>query len=312
MKKFLLSLIGMAAITLSASALSYTVDPAPQTVLPKSYGNWASMSFTFNFDVAPTVGSASGVKLWKNAVNDTEVLVDDSWQTSTSNGGKTVTVYGMDWDGYTCMFQCFDTNYYLVVPASVFGTDEDIVIEYYGLNAPAPANPLTLVTADPAPNTVLPQNSYSMVNMTFNLTFDRALASVNTLNIALRESNPDNGFEIDPMNEWNATLSGDKTSVNIWGSDYDGFTDYFFARDITYYLVIPAGAIVAADDATNEEAIVLEYYGKEQLTAIEGIGTANVTEVGRYSIDGKRVDANHSGVVIVKMSDGSTMKMVVR
>lgn len=37
----------------------------------------------------------------------------------------------------------------------------------------------------------------------------------------------------------------------------------------------------------------------------------NAHEVARYSIDGKRVDASHSGIAIVKMSDGTARKILV-
>ena len=312
MKKTLLSMVVMATMGLAAMAQTYSVEPAANTVLPKAYSNWASMSFIFNFDQPVTVGDVASVKLMKDdPTTGTEITPDDQWYATTDNNGKTVTVWGADYDGYTCTFNCEDANYYLVIPAGVL-TEDEIVIEYYGQNAPAPAEPLMLVGGDPAPNTVLPQNSYHMVNMSFTLTFNQALTSVDPLRVSLRESDPANGFEIDPMDAWYANLSGDKMSVTLWGSDYDGFTDYFYARDITYYLVIPAGAIVAGD-VTNTEDIVIEYYGeKVPTTAIDAVKQGGATEVARYNINGQRVGADHTGVVIVRMSDGSSVKMMVR
>ena len=313
MKKHLLSMVALATMGLAAMAQTYSVEPAANTVLPKTYSNWASMSFTFNFDQAVTVGDATSVKLMKDdPATGTEIAPDDQWNATTSNGGKTVTLWGADYDGFTCSFACEDANYYLVVPAGVL-TEDEIVVEYYGMNAPQPAEPLMVVGGDPEPNTVLPKQYSSMVNMTFTLTFNQALTSVDPANVELRESDPATGFVIDPMDAWNATLSGDKMSVTLWGSDYDGFTDYFFARDITYYLVIPAGAIQAGD-VTNDEAIVIEYYGENVpgTTAIEGIDANGATEVARYSINGQRVSAGQTGVVIVRMSDGSSRKLIVR
>ena len=220
-------------------------------------------------------------------------------------------MWGADYDGFTCYFACEDANYYLVIPAGVL-TEDEIVVEYYGMNAPAPAEPLMVVGGDPEPNSVLPKLYSTMVSMSFTLTFNQALTSVNPQNVELRESDPETGFVIDPMDEWQANISSDKMSVTLWGSDYDGYTDYFNARDITYYLVIPAGAIVAGD-ATNVEDIVIEYYGETvPATAIEGINANGATEVARYNINGQRVDASHTGVVIVRMSDGSSIKMIVR
>lgn len=45
-------------------------------------------------------------------------------------------------------------------------------------------------------------------------------------------------------------------------------------------------------------------------TSVANIGGDNAREVARYSIDGKRVDASHHGVTIVKMSDGTAKKIV--
>ena len=45
-------------------------------------------------------------------------------------------------------------------------------------------------------------------------------------------------------------------------------------------------------------------------TSVANIGDDNAHEVARYSIDGKRVDASHRGVTIIKMSDGTARKVI--
>ena len=311
MKKFLLSLVALATMGLAAMAQSYSVEPAANTVLPKVYSNYATMSFTFNFDQAVTVGDVTGVKLIKDdGITCVEIDPDDEWKSTISNGGKTVTIWGADYDGYTCTFYCEDVKYYLIVPAGVL-TEEQIEIVYYGMNAPVVSDPLEVVGGSPEPNGVLPQTSNRMVNMSFTLEFNQMLTGVNASNVTLREEDPENGFIIEPMDVWVASISNDKMSVNLWGSDYDGYTDYFFARDIAYYLTIPAGAIITGR-ATNEEDIVITYYGATPHTAIDNVNAKGVTEVARYNINGQRVAAGQTGVVLVKMSDGSSMKMIVR
>ena len=311
MKKMLLLLVALATMGLAAMAQSYSVEPAANTVLPKVYSNYATMSFTFNFDQAVTVGDVSSVKLMKDdPVTGSVISPDDDWYANTSNSGKTVTIWGADYDGFTCSFACEDANYYLVVPAGVL-TEDEIVVEYYGMNAPVVTEPLQVVGGDPEPNSVLPQTSNRMVNMSFTLEFNQMLTGVNASNVTLREEDPENGFIIEPMSMWIATISNDKMSVNLWGSDYDGYTDYFFARDIAYYLTIPAGSILTGR-ATNEEDIVITYYGAETFVGIDQVNAKGATEVARYNINGQRVAADQTGVVIVKMSDGSSMKMIVR
>lgn len=43
---------------------------------------------------------------------------------------------------------------------------------------------------------------------------------------------------------------------------------------------------------------------------VANIGSDNAREVARYSIDGKRVDASHHGVTIIRMSDGTARKVL--
>lgn len=45
-------------------------------------------------------------------------------------------------------------------------------------------------------------------------------------------------------------------------------------------------------------------------SSVANVGSDNAHEVARYSLDGKRVDANHRGVAIVKMSDGTAKKVI--
>ena len=45
-------------------------------------------------------------------------------------------------------------------------------------------------------------------------------------------------------------------------------------------------------------------------SSVANVGSDNAHEVARYSIDGKRVDTNHRGVTIVKMSDGTARKVL--
>ncbi len=47
-------------------------------------------------------------------------------------------------------------------------------------------------------------------------------------------------------------------------------------------------------------------------TSVATIDADKAHEVARYSIDGKRVDANHHGVTIIRMSDGTSRKVFVK
>lgn len=45
-------------------------------------------------------------------------------------------------------------------------------------------------------------------------------------------------------------------------------------------------------------------------TSVANVGSDNAREVARYSIDGKRVNASHRGVTIIKLSDGTAKKVI--
>ncbi len=46
-------------------------------------------------------------------------------------------------------------------------------------------------------------------------------------------------------------------------------------------------------------------------SSVANVGKDNAREVARYSIDGKRVDSNATGIVIIKMSDGTAKKVIL-
>lgn len=47
-------------------------------------------------------------------------------------------------------------------------------------------------------------------------------------------------------------------------------------------------------------------------TGIKNITTNGAVEVARFSADGKRISAPQKGINIIRMSDGSTRKVVVK
>lgn len=69
------------------------------------------------------------------------------------------------------------------------------------------------------------------------------------------------------------------------------------------------------DEAGNwQEQVVSPAFRIDNLaySSVANIGDGNAHEVVRYSIDGKRVDASHHGVTIIRMSDGTAKKVLVK
>lgn len=67
------------------------------------------------------------------------------------------------------------------------------------------------------------------------------------------------------------------------------------------------------DEAGNwQEQVVSPAFRIDNLaySSVANIGDGNAHEVARYSLDGKRVNASHQGVTIIRMSDGTAKKVI--
>lgn len=117
---------------------------------------------------------------------------------------------------------------------------------------------------------------------------------------------------VNPDDGWHAVKDDAKT-LRIWGSDYDGYTFQYKIEDSDYYMVIPAGVVKNAAGETNEQ-IVISYKGSTTPSGITApqTETGNATVVARYDLAGHLLSAPRKGVNIVKMSDGTVRKEIVK
>ncbi len=73
--------------------------------------------------------------------------------------------------------------------------------------------------------------------------------------------------------------------------------------------------IRVTDTAGNwQEQIISPAFRIDDLaySSVASVGSSNAHEVARYNLAGQRVDANATGVVIIKMSDGTARKVLVK
>ena len=88
--------------------------------------------------------------------------------------------------------------------------------------------------------------------------------------------------------------------AGVTGQAYQGWFDLKFRLE---------------DAAGNwQEQVVSPAFRIDNLaySSVATIGSGDAHEMARYSIDGKRVDASHQGVTIIKMSDGTARKVLVK
>lgn len=282
--------------------------PADGTVL----GKYADMKveLTFGSDVS-IVNYNPEVFLRKGSELSGAIIESDyQWRVSSA-GSKSVRVWSDDGDGYTQSFSPEqDTEYYLIIPAGIVKSangdlNERIVIKWVGPAAPKPFIPVS----------VTPENGSTLssgyFDMKFLITFDEDITIIDFgPNAHLRESDPATGKEIQPDISWKATKEDEKT-LNLWAADYDYCVQSFMVNDnLTYYMTIPAGIVRNAAGDKNEE-IVIELKGKT--SGIEGIGTDNdIKAVEHFDIHGRKVSEGAKGMHIVRMSDGSVRKVIVK
>lgn len=285
-----------------------SITPADGTVL----GKYAEMKVEIEFGSEVTiVNAAPEVYLRKGSELSGAIIGSDAGWKVTSAGNNAIRVWSDDGDGYTQTFTTEqDAEYYLIIPAGIARSadgslNERIVVKWVG---PAAPKPLEVVSVTPADGSVLAPGYF---DMKFLITFADDITIIDYGPDAhLREGNSVDGKEISPDLGWKATKDNDNT-LNLWASDYDSCVQSFKVNDaIVYYMTIPAGIVRNAAGDKNEE-IVIELKG-----ATSGIADINadsdIVAVEHYDVAGRVISADSKGLHIVKMSDGSVRKVVVK
>ena len=148
----------------------------------------------------------------------------------------------------------------------------------------------------------------------FTINFDEPVTVVKANpNVTLRRDNVLFANSFTPDQSWVTVLSSDKKSLTLWASDYDSFTqDYKFEDDHAYFIVIPPGVVKNAAGDLNER-IVIKLLGAT-LADVKAptTETGSKTVVARYNMQGQKINAPQPGINIVKYSDGTTQKILVK
>lgn len=292
------------------STFAYTsISPADGTVL----GAWGEMVVNIEFDSDITiVKSTPDVFLRKGTEMSGAVIEPDmGWSAVTGDNKKTLRIWGSDYDGFIQTFKTDEgAEYYLIVPAGVVKNsagdlNERIVINWHG---PAVPKDLVVESTNPADGAEI-KPGYT--DMAFEVTFADDITIIDYgPDATLRQGDAATGKEIEPDDNWKAIKEGANT-LRIWGSDYDGFLQSFKVEEgVTYYMTIPAGIVKNAAGEKNGE-IVISFVGKSA-SGIDGIASDRAIETGRFDLNGRKVGEGHKGIVVIRMSDGSARKMIVK
>ena len=147
----------------------------------------------------------------------------------------------------------------------------------------------------------------------FEILFDEPITLVNEApEVGLRVSAPYNAAA-DFCEGWKALVSNNK--LTVFAYDMDGFTMGFATQPATaYYVTIPAGIVKNAAGDLNEH-ILLGYVGNgtnEVLPVETTVFKGDRKAVANYNLNGQQTSRQKKGIQIVRYSDGSTRKVLVK
>ena len=122
------------------------------------------------------------------------------------------------------------------------------------------------------------------------------------------------GNLLEPDDEWYVTRQSDKKTVRVWAADYDSYLQSFSGSpEDKFVFVIPAGIVKNAAGDMNE-LILVRVNGYDPASGIAHIdmSSTDAPDAARFNISGVKIGKTQKGIAIIKMSDGSVKKVLVK
>lgn len=206
------------------------------------------------------------------------------------------------YEDYDMPFYNSNSSAILYVPKGSKSAYQATEWSYY--NIVEQALPLEVVSTNPMSG----DEAEHYQTFSFEVTFNQP--------VTVAQNNPDvkiyvgeigSSETLSPLDSWYATMNNE-TTLHVWGSDYDGFVDYFTSdSEKTYYIVIPAG-VVTCEAGSNEEIIIIL---NPKNTAIDTLSSdSNATIEAIYNINGQQMSEMQKGINIVRFNDGTVKKIM--
>ncbi len=264
------------------------------------------VTFDLTFSDAVKINSqaiVNEVKLYEGELNGTEIEPEfGNWSASMSSDKKTLSIFSLDeyGEGLMMMQPKEETKYYLVVPANIVVTDKNLGNEAITIviNGPEKQEPeQESVTSDPMDKSTI--GTLNNIVITFETT-ETVTSNASAGNINVYSKNSDVVLTT-------ATVVADE-ALNA------NQIKLALAQPITtngiYIVKVPAGYFLKGDKPCL--AFELTY----KVDSVLGINDAT-TIMGkkvmqRMTVDGKVIDQPVKGVNILKLSDGTIVKVLVK
>lgn len=214
------------------------------------------------------------------------------------------------YEDYDVAFYGIGSGAKLYVPKGASQSYKDKSWSDYFTIEELPTGLFSPVSTDPATGAKL--GKYAPLS--FKITFDRAVSVTNDApDVSVRKTSLLYSNLFTPDDSWKVNLSSDKKSITVWASDYDGYTESFnFDTSDIYYLTVPASIVKDADGNVNDRIVLT--FNQPTTTAVESVATATTKgePVERFNLSGQKLSAPQHGVNIVRYSDGTTRKVIVK
>ena len=173
-------------------------------------------------------------------------------------------------------YEDYDDPFYnvsgtLYVPKGAKAAYQEAGYHYYFTIVEGDAGTILPVATSPADGDVI-KNATGYVPMAVTLTFDEPveLLQPNPL-VHIRTNYLYNAGDIQPDNQWVASLSDDQKTLTVFGADMDGFTCQFKAQQETdYYFSLPAGMVKNAAGDQSEHIFIRFNYEQGEAPAVPG------------------------------------------
>ncbi|MBQ9651918.1 MAG: Ig-like domain-containing protein [Prevotella sp.] len=257
------------------------------------------------------VDDAPAIEFRKNA-EDGEIVPTPSWHKGIDEETPNqVLIQPLGESGIEMWVLEEPIPYYFIIPQGVFrnadgGVNDRLVVRQYGTKEAAGL----LLTPT---NAEMEITSGKFVSMKVVVDFDEAVQAGEHLQDITIHEGSETGEKIELTGEWRANFENGNKRILIWVDEYDdGYVGSFVGEyGKTYYTVIPEGAIATSYGATNDPFVVSITVPTEEETGISNASGNNVaTEF--YSISGSRSGKAQKGVNVIRFSDGTTQKVIIK
>ena len=232
-----------------------STNPANNSKVTEAFA--ATFNFTFDKEITIDNSKAAGVKLYIDKVGGTEVAPEyGEWSLEKESDKKTLRIYSLDeyGEGPQMISPEPGKKYVLVVPAGIVKNGEakskEMTITLEGPELIPTV--LELEGSDPVDGATLEAGSHIM---SFEITFAEA-ATTTSAKLNAGVTLKKNGTKVD-VDTWGFNHSNNGKTVQIFGMDMDGYTDYFMvAEGDVFELTIAQAVFTTTTNGQNDEITI--------------------------------------------------------